>query len=205
MRRGDAVASGRLVRLRAKRPDDARRDWEWRRDGEVAELDAVPVTRLSYEEYRQQYRWQLRSLPAYKTMFAIETADGRHIGNLMYYNIDRQRRDAEIGIIIGERDYWGAGYGTEAVSLLVDHIFTATPLTRVYLHTLDWNLRAQKAFARAGFRDCAVVRRGPNRFHQMELRREWLWDRDYQRRAASGGATSSGGRGKSGGARRARR
>lgn len=187
MRRRRTVASGRLVRLRPKQPDDARRDWEWRRDPEVAELDAVPVTRLSFEEYREQYRWQLRSLPAYKTMFAIETAAGRHIGNLMYYNIDHRRREAEIGIIIGERDCWGAGYGTEAVSLLVDHIFTATPLTRVYLHTLDWNLRAQNAFARAGFRDCAVVRRGPNRFHRMELRREWLWDRDYQRRAAAPG------------------
>ena len=54
---------------------------------------------------------------------------------------------------------------------------------RVYLHTLDWNVRAQKAFAAVGFRDCGRLRRGDNRFHVMEVRREWLWQRDYQRRS----------------------
>ena len=83
-------------------------------------------------------------------------------------------------MIIGDRDYWGAGYGREAVKLLVDHIFAATRIVRVYLHTLDWNVRAQKAFQAVGFRDCGRVRRGQNRFHLMEIRREWLWNRHYQ-------------------------
>lgn len=178
----DVVALGGLVRLRQKRPHDAFQDWTWRRDTDLASLDATRVTTLSFEHYRNQYLWQLEHSLAYRSTFAIEDRDGLHIGNVMYYNIDSQLLEAELGVLIGNRDYWGGGYGREAVSLLVDLIFTTTALTRVYLHTLDWNVRAQKSFRAAGFRDSDRVRRGHQRFHRMEVRREWLWEREYQRR-----------------------
>ncbi len=179
----DAIASGERVRLRRKRPRDAFQDWTWRRDADLAKLDAARVTTLSFEQFRNQYHWQLERSQAYRSTFAVEDLDGRHIGNVMYYNIDLQRQEAELGVLIGERDYWGGGYGREAVALLVDFVFTATSITRLYLHTLDWNVRAQKAFAAVGFRDCGRVRRGGSRFHRMEVRREWLWRREYQRRS----------------------
>ena len=77
--------------------------------------------------------------------------------------------------------------GARRSAWLVDLIFTATALTRVYLHTLDWNVRAQKSFKAAGFRDSGRVRRGHQRFHRMEVRREWLWERQYQWRAVPRG------------------
>ena len=180
----DQVAVGQLLRLRRKRLEDAKLDWIWRTDVELAELDASPVSPLTYEQYRNQYAWQLRSTPVYRCTFAVEALeDSRHVGNVMYYNTDFQRRETELGILLGDRTTWNGGYGREAVGLLLDHIFTKTALTRVYLHTLDWNVRAQKAFAAAGFRDCGRVRRGRHKFHQMQALREWFWDRDYQRRA----------------------
>lgn len=184
MRLPPPFAAGRVVQLRRKHIGDARRDWIWRTDDEISLLDAVPISRLSFEEFREQMRWQLEAETHYRNMFAIETVEGRHIGNILLYNVDHAHREAELGIVIGEREFWGSGAGREAVTLLVDHVFTRTSLTRVYLHTLDWNVRAQRAFASAGFRQCGIARRGPNRFHLMEVRREWLWDRDYQRRAA---------------------
>ena len=178
----DVIASGDLVRIRQKRRRDAFQDWTWRRDADLARLDAARVTALSFDEYRNQYEWQLQRSQAYRSTFAVEAHDGLHIGNVMYYNVDAQRREAELGVLIGEREFWGGGYGREAVALLLDFIFTTTSIVRVYLHTLDWNVRAQKAFAAVGFRDCGRLRRGDNRFHVMEVRREWLWQRDYQRR-----------------------
>ena len=180
----DVIATGELVRIRAKRLEDARLDWMWRTDAELAELDAATVSPLTFEQFRNQYEWQLRRTSIYRCTFAVEAvADGCHIGNVMYYNVDRIRRQAELGVIIGDREYWGAGYGREAVALLVDYIFTHSSLTRVYLHTLDWNVRAQRAFRAVGFRDCGRVRRGRHRFHQMQVLREWRWQQDYQRRA----------------------
>ena len=140
------------------------------------------MTHLSFEQYRNRYLWQLQRAEIYQSTFAIEDLEGRHIGNVMYYNIDWQRQETELGVVIGDRGYWGGGYGREAVSLLVDFIFIRTRLRRIYLHTLDWNVRAQKSFQAAGFRDCGRVRRSHQRFHLMEVRREWLWEREYQRR-----------------------
>ena len=180
----DVVAEGQLVILRRKRLEDAQQDWIWRTDTELAELDASPVSHLTYDQFRNQFEWQLRTTPMHRSTFAVETLDApRHIGNVMYYNTDFQRRETELGIVLGDRTTWNGGYGREAVRLLIDHVFTHTALTRIYLHTLDWNVRAQRAFAAAGFRDCGRVRRGRNRFHQMHVLREWFWDRDYQRRS----------------------
>lgn len=178
----DVIADGELVRLRRKRPHDAYLDWTWRRDVDLASLDATRTTTLSFEQFRNQYLWQLQRNEIYRSTFAIEDLEGRHIGNVMYYNVDRQSQEAELGVLIGDRDYWGGGYGREAVSLLIDFVFTTTAFRRVYLHTLDWNVRAQKAFRAAGFKDCGRARRGRQRFHIMEVRREWLWERQYQLR-----------------------
>ncbi len=105
---------------------------------------------------------------------AIEDESGRRIGNVMYYNVDRWRKEAEIGISIGQREYWGRGYGSDAVRTLVRYLFRATDLRRLYLHTLDWNVRAQRAFYKAGFRPCGTAYRNGHTFVVMEVRRDWL-------------------------------
>ena len=92
----------------------------------------------------------------------------------MYYDIDLRRGEAELGIMIGNRDYWSLGYGTDSVNALLGNIFTTTTLDRVYLHTLDWNVRAQRAFAKSGFREVKKVRRSGLDFLLMDIRRtDW--------------------------------
>ena len=92
----------------------------------------------------------------------------------MYYDIDNRRRETELGIMIGDRAYWSKGYGTDAVDTLLKYIFTETHMKRVYLHTLDWNERAQKSFGSPGFRQVKRVRKRGLDFIQMEvLREEW--------------------------------
>ena len=78
--------------------------------------------------------------------------------------------------MIGNRDYWCQGYGTDAIATLVDHIFTATGLKRIYLKTLDWNLRAQKCFQNCGFTPYTRVVRDGHTFLYMELKRE-QWEK----------------------------
>ncbi len=179
------VARGSQVVLRQKRLADAPHDYAWRSDPGLVRYDAASPIRMPYAEFLVTYTAELMRPPVARRVVAIDDLHGRHIGNAMYYNIDFGRREAEVGITIGEPAYWGRGYGAEAVGLLVDHIFTETSLTRLYLHTLDWNLRAQRSFARAGFRDCGRARRDGHRFHVMEVRREWRWQRDYARRAVT--------------------
>ena len=76
--------------------------------------------------------------------FAVETLDGKHIGNCAYYGVNETKGEAELGIMIGDRDCWDKGYGADAVGTLLDYIFRRTNLKRIHLKTLDSNIRAQK-------------------------------------------------------------
>lgn len=172
------VARGELIVLREKRLGDGLEDYRWRTDPELARYDAARPFAASYDDYIALYRDELTYPSPYRRTLAVEDNGGRHIGNVMYYNIDTIRREAEIGITIGDRTYWGRGYGTDAVRTLVRHIVAATGFRRVYLKTLDWNARAQRAFGKAGFRQCGRSRRGGNTFIVMECLAAWLEPQD---------------------------
>jgi len=106
--------------------------------------------------------------------FAVEDEGGHRIGNVMYYNLDRSRGEAEIGISIGARDAWGKGYGSDAMRTAARYVLSTVDLKRLYLRTLDWNERAQRAFQKAGFVAYGSSFREGHKFILMEFRREWL-------------------------------
>ena len=171
---GKLVISGRKVIIREKREEDAPDDYAWRTDEELAHLDATQPITMSYPEFFRFSRDEMRYANKSSKRLAIDTQDGRHIGNCMYYDINTRRGETELGIMIGDRDYWGKGYGTDSVATLLAHIFVTTSLNRVYLHTLDWNQRARRSFTKAGFREVKTVHRGGMDFVLMEvLRPEW--------------------------------
>jgi RimJ/RimL family protein N-acetyltransferase len=169
------MTSDGKTKLREKRLSDARSDYSWQTNPELAALDAVTPLSFSYAEYLARYAAELRYPTARRQRFAIETSEGEHIGNCTYYAINHKRGEAELGIMIGNRDYWDKGYGVDAVTNLLDHIFRETRLKRIYLKTLVSNTRAQKCFAKCGFSPCGHLQRDGYNFILMELnRRQWL-------------------------------
>ena len=92
---------------------------------------------------------------------------------------------ATLGIVIGEKEYWGKGYGTEAVKTMLRYAFHELGLNRVELETYSFNPRAQRCYERAGFRR-EGVRRGAlyrdGKFHDIIimgiLREEFLEGED---------------------------
>jgi len=172
--RDGVLISGPRVVLREKKLEDVKEDYNWRVDPELAELDATRPLNMAYEDFARYSKEEI-SLPGIRSKrLAIDTVEGRHIGNCMFYEIDLRTGEAELGIMIGDKDYWSQGFGTEAVDLLLDHMFTAYPFKRVYLHTLKWNGRAQKSFGKSGFKEVREVRRSGLDFLNMEVwRHEW--------------------------------
>ncbi len=168
-----SVRSDRVV-LREKKSSDIPDDYKWRSDPELAELDATRPLSLSYKDFERLCKDEMSYPSSRSKRLSVDTLDGQHIGNVMFYDIDLRSGQAELGIMIGEKDYWSRGYGTETVGLLLDHMFEEYPFNRVYLHTLVWNHRAQKSFHKAGFRDIAPVRKSGRDFIKMEIwRHEW--------------------------------
>jgi len=167
----DVTARGRRVILRHKRLLDGANDYAWRCDEELARFDAAPPLRTSFVNFLSSMTAQQRYPDAGRRSFAIEDEGGRHIGNVMYYNLQQEAGEAELGITIGDRAHWGQGYGSDAVQTLVRFLFDFKGLRRVFLHTLDWNVRAQRCFRKAGFEPRDTVWRDGQNFILMDVRR----------------------------------
>ena len=166
---------GVRVILRDKRLEDAEHDYIWRCDPELARLDAAYPLTMNYDRYLKIFQDQLRYPTPGSHHFAIDVANHRFIGNCMYYDLDSINLEAELGIVIGDRDYWSGAYGYDVVVTLLDYMFTEKNLRRVYLHTLEWNKRAQRCFSKCGFKPVRDVRRMGQDFILMEVwREEWL-------------------------------
>ena len=165
---------GEKVRVREKRVEDIQNEYSWRVDPELSRLDATKPMTMPYEDFFRYSKEEMQ-FPNYRSKrLAVETLEGVHIGNIMYYDLNMQNRQAELGIMIGDKDYWNSGYGTDTVNTLLRHLFTILELDRVYLHTLSWNYRAQASFAKSGFKLVRNVKRGGQDFIFMEvLRSDW--------------------------------
>lgn len=166
---------GSKVILCDKRLADAQDDYAWQTDRELARLDAVPLLAITFSQYLADYASDLRYSTPTRHRFAVETLDGEHIGNCAYYDINETKGEAELGIMIGHRDYWDKGYGANAVTTLVSHIFRQTNLKRIYLKTLDSNHRAQRCFEKCGFTLYGHLVRDGFSFVLMELHHKKWW------------------------------
>jgi ribosomal-protein-alanine N-acetyltransferase len=163
------LLTGNKVKLRPKRLEDAANDYGWRQDAELCRLDAAPPIICSFEEFLKNYVDDLhRVSQSYR--FAIETKDGRHIGNCSYFNLNEAKKEAEMGIMIGNRAYWNRGYGADTIITTLNYFFTRTDIKRVHLKTLIWNIRAQKCFEKCGFISYGQMVHGDYSFVLMETR-----------------------------------
>ena len=175
---------GARIILRDKQIEDAEQDYIWRSDPELASLDAAFPLTMSYDRFLKLAQDQMRYPTPGSHHFATETLDGKFIGNCMYYDLDSVKMQAELGIVIGDRDYWSNAYGYDAVTTLLDHCFNEKMLERVYLHTLEWNKRAQRCFEKCGFTQVRPVRRMSHDFILMEVFREDWFAKAEERLAA---------------------
>lgn len=81
----------------------------------------------------------------------IDCATDQLIGRCMLFSIDPVNCSSMLGIVIGEKAFWGRGYGQEATRLLLHYAFNLLNLHSVMLGTFSFNERAQAAYRRVGF------------------------------------------------------
>lgn len=151
---------GEKVTLRAVTREDLERLAGFANDLEVELVGGgdPPVPR-PFERIEKDFERGVSDPPRNGTNFAIE-ADGECIGTCGLFNIDWTARHAELGVGIGDKDYWGKGYGREAVNLLLDYAFRLRNLRRVWLEVHAANERAIRAY-----RSCGFVEEGRMREH----------------------------------------
>jgi diamine N-acetyltransferase len=114
-----------------------------------------------------------------QTHFTVyERATWQPIGSTYLADIDQRNGTAEFGIVIGESDARGRGYGTEATRLTLDYAFSALGLRNVLLQVYAFNEAGIRAYAKAGFREIG-------RRRECKRRAELRWDVIYMEAQAN--------------------
>jgi RimJ/RimL family protein N-acetyltransferase len=142
---------GRAVALRRPRPDDLAAVVRWYRDPEIARLTRYQTRPMSQAEIERFF--QVRMLaPDALAYTIVELPRWQQIGFTTFSSLDPDNGSVLFHITIGERDAWGRGLGTEVTSLMLGHAFERLALHRVGLTVFSYNVRAIRAYEKAGFR-----------------------------------------------------
>ncbi|HKZ70991.1 MAG TPA: GNAT family protein [Anaerolineales bacterium] len=124
----------------------------WSRDSEYWRLrDSAPARPITAAQAKRD--WEADGGRAAGAVFlAIRTlVEDRLIGTALLDGIGWPHGFGWLGIGIGEREFWGKGYGTDAVQVILRYAFTELNLWRVSLSVLATNARAIRAYEKCGF------------------------------------------------------
>jgi len=151
-KKNNLIIEGQRIFLREINLSDANRNYcSWMNDAKANQ----------YLESRFE-KWSVRRLKNYVKEIKINRDNffwaimlketGRHIGNIKLGPINRKHGFADLGIIIGEKPYWGKGFATEAITLVVDYAFEKLKLNKLTAGAYANNVASIKAFKKAGFK-----------------------------------------------------
>lgn len=152
----DMILVGEQVCLGPRRRDLIPTYLGWANDPEVNCYLTLWGAAMSLEDEEKWYESTGGPNDRMLTVYARE--DLAPIGNTGLHGIDFRNGTAELGIMIGAKDYWGRGMGTEATRLMLDFGFTGLGLHCIQLRALATNDRAIRCYEKAGFKVAGRVR-----------------------------------------------
>ena len=148
--------TGKRVYLRPFCIDDLPYVQKWSNDAELRKLIGE-VSSMSDAETKKWYEDLLADKD--RMWFAIVLKKGdRVIGEAGLLRMFRPWRNTDMTIIIGEKDAWGKGYGTETGRLLLDYAFKQLGFHRISVGVVGFNKRALRFWESLGFKKEGVER-----------------------------------------------
>lgn len=155
---------GKNIRLRAIERTDIPLFTNWINDPDVIRGLTI-IYPMGLED---ETRWfdQTMQLPLEEHPLMIEIKEGKGwkpIGNCGFIGIDWRNANAEVGIVIGEKEYWNKGVGSETMMLLLKVAFEILNLHRIWLRVYEDNQRAIRCYQKIGFQQ-------EGRFRDAEFR-----------------------------------
>lgn len=155
--------SGQRVYLRAISVDDATEEYlSWLNDEETTKGLASGLYPSTIEELKTFISGIVGNKRA--VMFAIcDIENNVHIGNIKLDNFDWVSRTCELGLLIGNKNYWGKGIGYEVCKLAIEYAFNDLNIRKVLLAVYENNPAAIALYTKLGF-----VREGALRKHIFE-------------------------------------
>lgn len=124
--------------------------YKWMNDPEVFRFTETRYKPSSMESLRE-YILKTNENPSVLFLAMVDKEKQKHIGNIKLGPINNIHRFGDIGIIIGEKDYWGKGLATEAIQAISEFAFKNFGLNKITAGCYENNIGSVKAFEKAGF------------------------------------------------------
>lgn len=191
------IFTGKLVRLSAFDPQEMSQAFaRWNLNSEYFRL--LNSSARPMQSAKAAAKWmeeEVSGMSPASYYFSIRAlADDRLIGELGLDVVNWSGRDAFVGLGIGETEYWGKGYGTDVMNVLLRFAFTEINLRRVTLNVFEYNPRAIRSYEKAGFCHEGRMRQVLNKegrrwdvLYMGILRKEWLAKNEHVPSAAGAG------------------
>lgn len=170
--------SGKIVNLRPAQKSDIPYFTRWINDPRVRQflLTTMPLTEKQEEAWFESLGKDDKNI-----ILVIETKDGKPIGSMGIHRIDWRSGVGTTGALIGETEYWGRGYGTDAKMVLLDYAFNTLGLRKICSDVFAFNKRSLRYSLHCGYKVEGRLRKHifrNGKFHDKIVlgvfRDEWL-------------------------------
>jgi len=112
------------------RPPDKETDLEkflvWINNQEIIQF----MSRFLPVNHSQEEKW-FNKEGEKEIVLVIETKEGMIIGDIGLHNIDYRNGTADLGIMIGDKNYWRQGFGYDAEMTLLKYAFNTLNLRKI--------------------------------------------------------------------------
>jgi len=166
------IFNGEKTYLAAEEPEIMAKAFSrWMQDSEyIRLLDSDPPRLWSVRQEKEWIEKELEKEDPYDIFFVIKSrSEDKLLGFTALFDLSLNHGDSLVAIALGEREYWGQGYGTDAMRTLLRYAFHELNLRRISLLVFEYNTRAISSYEKAGFTH-------EGRMRGMMLREGRRWD-----------------------------
>ncbi len=149
---------GKRVRLTPLQIENIHTHFQWNNDPELNRLDSeLPFREERFGTFKRRFELMMQPT-AMDVDLEIHEIDGPLIGVVYISEISRHNRHCRVGLSIGDRDYWGRGFGREALELVLAYCFDELRMHRVAAETFEFGTAWQNLVEGTGFHHEGVSR-----------------------------------------------
>ncbi|WP_456430256.1 GNAT family N-acetyltransferase [Rhodocaloribacter sp.] len=131
----------------------------WNNDPELNMLDSeLPFVEESFGDFKRRFERLLFQPSMNSQDFEIHAEDGKLIGVVEISDISDYNRHCSVSLTIGDRAYWGKGYGRDAMKVLLDYCFDVLKMHRITAEAFEYNDAWKRLVEGMGFHKEGTVR-----------------------------------------------
>lgn len=134
--------------------------FRWNNDPELNRLDSeVPYEKETFRKFKRRFEQMCHDPTPKHRNFEIHASDEDELIGVAYVGrISEHNRHGQVAVTIGERDFWGEGYGRDSLALLLTYCFEELDLHRVSAETFEYNTSWRGLVETMGFRKEGTAR-----------------------------------------------